>query len=149
MKLQYMGELILKGLSLLSRASWTTVTTKQGHAPSSGLMRLHKQYGKLMMQDRAILVSAAAFSGSWPGRRTRWRGLRGGSRATYVSGRQVLLRDLHSTAERLKLGGKQFKPGLAGNLMNDHVQHWRNMSAESGVLSGSAPASSESRGMTS
>ena len=110
MRLDFNEDLILEGLGLLARASWTTTVTEQGHASSSILMRMHKRYGKLMMQDRALLVSASALFRPTDEERLLARAQTALGRCARrvpnrITGRQVLLRDLHSTARAMMFEG--------------------------------------------
>ena len=54
LKLGYSRDKLLEGLSVLSRGSWSTSVTEQGHAAASGLLKLHRMYGDRTVQDRAL-----------------------------------------------------------------------------------------------
>ena len=130
--LGYNRQHILEGLRLLGRASWTTTVTEQGHSASSKLGKFHKMYGARMMQDRACLANAAALFSTTPEERKLERAKSKLDRLSrcnynYLTGRQMLLRELHLTADGFKLQGKRFVPGMVKNLMVLHGKQWRGM----------------------
>ena len=130
MKMEFNETEILQGLDLLARAGWSTTATEQGHSSSGCLMKLHKMYGARTMQDRACVMAASPlFSKTNFERKLFALERRLASldrrRPNYLTGRQLFLRELNYTANRMRLEGKNFKPDFRKGIMIDHGKLWQ------------------------
>jgi hypothetical protein len=62
MQAKFDVELILEGLEMLSRVSWSSKRVEEGHVVGSRLNQLHKKFGETAMVTRAQLGQLRALT---------------------------------------------------------------------------------------
>lgn len=132
LRLGYSEEMILQGLELLGRASWTTTLVEQGHSAGSCLMKTHRMYGARTMQDRSCVISMAPLlSNSAAEKRLEMLKHRSHRLARqspkHITGRQQMFKELHHFADKMRAEGHRLKHDFRIGIMKQHAKQWANM----------------------
>ena len=140
----------MEELQLMENASWSASGTEQHHVCTSGMIRLHREYGLETTQSRSTCVAMRPLLSETVDERRLKSAQRAldslkRKRPQCYTGRQHYLREIHGKAKVLQERGRDLGPHVEATIMKEHGARWRAMSERerSGYEARAAEAAAE------
>lgn len=140
----------MEELQLMEKASWSANGTEQHHVCTSGMIRLHREYGLETTQSRSTCVAMRPLLSETVDERRLKSAQRAldslkRKRPQCYTGRQHYLREIHGKAKVLQERGRDLGPHVEATIMKEHGARWRAMSERerSGYEARAAEAAAE------
>jgi hypothetical protein len=129
MRLGFGINLCLEGLAALSKVSWTTLSVEQGHASASGLMKMHREYGRATLMARSMIMQFQPLLRELPEERRLREAEKqydtlGRKQPQRINGRHLFIKELNMMASQYKSQGKQVPKDVSRQIIKNHGKRW-------------------------